>query len=179
MKNTWKAQVITVAVLLAALGVGLARKTGWRLPDLRSFRITAGHDPQDAIFAMLDAARAGDVRRYLAGYTGQMEAALRQSLAETTEPAFAKYLRDSNAAIKGIAVSDPQKITDLETKVRVEYIYQDRNEAQMMYLQKGPNGWKISRADSDERVKTLIPYGTPVHLATQPPQGQSSTEKRP
>jgi hypothetical protein len=91
-----------------------------------------------------------------------MEATLRQSLAETTEPAFAKYLRDSNAAIMGVAVSDPQNITDLEAKVRVEYIYQDRNEAQTMYLEKGPAGWKISRADSDERVKTLIPYGTPV-----------------
>ena len=46
--------------------------------------------------------------------------------------------------------------------MRGEYIYQDRNEAQTMYLEKGPTGWKISRADSDERVKTLIPYGTPV-----------------
>jgi hypothetical protein len=111
---------------------------------------------------MLGAARAGDVRAYLAAFTGPMESTLRQALAETTESAFAKYLRDSNAEIRGIAVSDPQEVTDREVKVRVEYVYQDRNEAQMMYLEKGRKGWKISRSDNDQRVKTLIPYGTPV-----------------
>lgn len=151
MKRDRIARVLTVAVLLIALGVVWARRSG-----------PTSQNPQDTIYAMLSAARAGDVKRYLDSYTGQMEATLRQSLAETTEPAFAKYLRDSNAAIKGVAVSDPQNISDLEAKVRVEYIYQDRNEAQTMYLEKGPAGWKISRADSDERVKTLIPYGTPV-----------------
>lgn len=157
MKQHRKAQVVTLAVLLAALCVGIVRKTGWRLPEPG-----AGQDPQDAIYAMLGAARAGDVKAYLASYTGPMEAALRQALAETTEPGFAKYLRDSNAPIRGVAVSDPQRTTDLEAKVRVEYIYQDRNEVQTMYLEKGSNGWKISRADSDERLTTLIPYGTPV-----------------
>ena len=168
MKKNRKIQVIMVAVLLAALGIGRASKTGWRLPNLRPSRMApqreakAGQDPQDAIYAMLDAARAGDVTRYLGSYTGQMESVLRQSLAETTEPGFAQHLRESNSSLKGIAVSDPQKIADLEVKVRVEYVYADRNEAQMMYLKRGPGGWKIARADSDQRVKTLIPYGTPV-----------------
>ena len=156
MTRERRAQLVTLAVLLAALGAGLARKTAWRLPAA-----TARQDPQDAVYAMLNAARAGDVKAYLASYSGPMESALRQSLAETTEPGFAKYLRDSNAAIKGIVVSDPQ-ITGLEAKVRVEYIYQDRNEAQIMYLEKSPAGWKISRANSDEPVKAPIPYGTPV-----------------
>src|SRR5260370_42606557 len=78
----------------------------------------------------------GDVKAYLASYTGQMESALKQSLAETTEAGFAKYLKDSNAAVKGIAISEPQSLTDREGKVRVEYGYQDRNEAQTMYLKK-------------------------------------------
>lgn len=151
MKRDRIAQVLTVAVLLIALGVVWTRRSG-----------PTSQNPQDAIYAMLEAARAGDVKKYLDNYTGQMEATLRQSLAETTEPAFGKYLKASTAAVKGVAVSDPQTITDVEAKVRVEYIYQDRNEAQTMYLEKGSAGWKISRADSDERVKTLIPYGTPV-----------------
>ena len=91
-----------------------------------------------------------------------MEAALRQTLAETTEPAFARYLKDTNAAIKGAAIADPETVGDRQAKVRVEYIYQDRNEAQTMYLEKGDGGWKISRAQSGDRIKTLIPYGTPV-----------------
>jgi hypothetical protein len=168
MNKDRRTQVLTTALLLAACGFALAQKTGWRPSDIRTSlwwpasQPKDGPNPQDVIYAMLDAARAGNVRAYLASYTGQTEAALRQTLAETTEPDFAKYLKDLNASVKGIALSDTQKITDLEAKVRVEYIYQDRNEVQIVYLKKGADGWKISGADSDARVKTLIPYGTPV-----------------
>lgn len=92
----------------------------------------------------------------------QAEAALRQALAESGERGFAQYLRDSNSGVKGVAVSDPQKIGDLEVKVRVEYIYQDRNQAQMAYIENGPGGWRISRTEGDERVRALVPYGRPV-----------------
>jgi len=153
MSRERKAQFLTVAVLIVVVGAAVFRKTSSRRPE---------PTPQDAIYSMLDAARTGDVRAYLAHYTGSMEAALRQTLAETTEPAFAKYLKGSNAAIKGVAVSDPEKIGDREARLRVEYIYQDRNEAQTMYLEKGPDGWKVSRAEAGDRIKTLIPYGTPV-----------------
>src|ERR1700674_2919922 len=104
-----KAHIVTVAVLLAALTVVLIQKTGSRPSEP-----TAGKDPRDAIYAMLNAARAGDVKAYLANYTGPTEAALRQTLAESTEPGFAKYLTDSSRSLKGVAVSEPQTITDLE-----------------------------------------------------------------
>ena len=168
MTKERKTQVVTVVVLAAAFGVVLAQKTGWKFSDVKMADIVqssapkAEPSPQDAIYAMLDAARVGDVKTYLAAYTGQMDAALKQSLAETTEAGFAKYLRDSNAAVKGIAISEPQPLTDREVKVRVEYVYQDRNEAQTMYMEKGAAGWKIARVDGAERVKTLVPYGTPV-----------------
>jgi hypothetical protein len=119
-------------------------------------------EPQDVIYAMLDAARAGDVKAYLAHYTGAMEGALRQSISESSGTAFAKYLQDQQAAIKGVAVSEPEITGDAEAKVRVEYVYEDRNEIQTIYLERAGDGWKIARAASDERIKTLIPYGTPV-----------------
>ena len=166
MKGNRKAQALTVAVLLAALGIALVKKTDVRLPDLKPLKFVRSaepsQEPQDAIYAMLTAAREGNVKGYIAAFTGQIETSLRRTLSETTEAGFAKYLRNSNAAIKGVAVSDPQKITDLEAKVRVEYIYQDRNEAQIIYLEKNAGGWKISRTAGDEHVMTLIPYGTPV-----------------
>src|SRR3989442_3584548 len=168
MTKERKTQIVTVLVLAAALGVVLAQKTGWKFSDVRMADIVRPPapkpepSPQDAIYAMLDAARIGDVKSYLASYTGQMDSALRQSLAETTEAGFAKDLKDSNAAVKGIAISEPQPLTDREVKVRVEYVYQDRNEAQTMYMEKGAGGWKIARVDGAERVKTLVPYGTPV-----------------
>jgi hypothetical protein len=150
------AQVTTLAILLVVLGIAFVRNTSARHQE------NAGQDPQDAIYAMLAAARAGDVKGYLARFTDPMESALRQTVAENSEPGFKKYLRDSNASIKGVALSDPEKIGDLETKVRVEYVYQDRNSTQIVYLVKRADGWKISGTTDDARIKTQIPYGTPL-----------------
>ncbi len=150
-----KARLATILVLLAALGVALARKTPLG-------RDSGGREPQDTVYAMLDAARAGDVKTYLATFAGTMEATLRKAAAETTETSFARYLKTSNAAIKGIAVSDPAMVGEGEAKLRVEYIYQDRNERQTLYLTASRKGWKISGVDGADRIPTLIPYGTPV-----------------
>lgn len=161
MNQQRKAQVITLTVLLGAAGVAVVARSGWRL-SLPAAAVKAEATPQDAIYNMLDAARDGDVSKYLSHYTGQMEASLKQAIAESTEAGFARYLKESNAAIKGVAINEPQALTDREVKVRVEYVYQDRNEVQQMYLEKGAGPWKIARVDSAERVKTLVPYGTPV-----------------
>ena len=170
MTSERKKAVATGIVLLGAFGIVLGQKNGWRFSTV-SDQISqislkpqpkADPTPQDAIYAMLDAARAGDAKAYVANYSGQMSTALQQSIAETTEPKFAQYLKDSNAAIKGVAISEPQVLTDTQVKVRVEYVYADRNEAQTMYLEKQAGVWKITRVDSTERVKTLVPYGTPV-----------------
>jgi len=154
-----KARIATVAVLAAALGGIAVYRSGWSPARMAP---KAELKPQDAVYAMLDAARAGDVNRYLAQYTGQMETSLRQAIAESGEAAFAKYLKDSNAAIKGVAIMEPQPLTEREVKLKVEYVYQDRNETQQLYVEKTPGGWRIARVDSAERVKTLVPYGTPV-----------------
>jgi hypothetical protein len=163
------AQILTILVLAAALGAAVARQNGWKLPDWRTSAASmsgsrpAETTPQDAIYRMLDAARDGDVQKYLAAYTGSMETALRQSIAESSDAAFRKYLQDTNAELKGVAVVTPEAAPgDREVKVRVEYVYQDRNEAQTMNLERTASGWKIARVDSAERVKTLVPYGTPV-----------------
>ncbi len=158
MTQKRKAQILTGVVLAGALAVVALRNS-----DLLTRRTPAAEPtPQDAIYAMLDAAREGDTRKYIGCYTGQMEAALRATLAEKSESGFAQYLRDFNAPIKGVAITEPQQLSDREVRVRVEFVYQDRNEAQNMYLEKAGSVWKISRVDAAERVKTLIPYGTPV-----------------
>lgn len=164
MTRQRKAQILTGVVLATALAAVTARRAGGPrlgalIPRAAS---TAETTPQDAIYRMLDAAREGDVRKYVASYTGQMETALRAALAEKTEAAFAQYLRELNTPIKGVAVLEPQPLSDREVRVRVEFVYQDRNEAQTMYLEKVGSAWKISRLDAAERVKTIIPYGTPV-----------------
>jgi hypothetical protein len=151
------ARIVTSAVLAAAIGVVIARKTDFRLSGLTQRQEAT---PQDAIYAMLDAARAGDVTKYLACYTGEMSQSLNRARAESQD--FAKYLRDSGAGLKGIAVMEPQPQPDGQMQLRVEFVYQDRNEAQFFYLAKASGEWKISRIETSERVKTLLPYGTPV-----------------
>lgn len=159
MTKERKTHVLTIAALIVALGIALGQKEGWRWGQSAPKEPPS---PQDAIYGMLDAARAGNVAAYLACYSGAIEASLQQSVRESTEAGFAKYLRDSNAAIKGVAVSDPQPVGDKEVSVRVEYVYQERNEAQTVHLERVGGAWKITRVDGAERVKTLIPYGTPV-----------------
>ncbi|HYM09633.1 MAG TPA: hypothetical protein VEU62_02810 [Bryobacterales bacterium] len=177
MTREKKARYLTVAVIAAALVFVIGQMAGWQLPAaLSSLRPPAaasataaapgqpsGPEPRDAIYKMLDAARAGDAAAYLACFSGQMEAALRQSQSEMGPPRFSQYLSDTNKEIKGIALSEPVSITDREVRVRVEYVYQGRNEAQQFYLEKLSGLWRISRIDSTERVKTLVPYGTPVY----------------
>jgi hypothetical protein len=148
-----KARIVTVLVLMGALAVVVLRSTDFRLTRLNA-------KPQDAVYAMFDAARAGDVERYLGSYTGEMAQLLARAKSES--PNFAAYLRDSNAGLKGIAMMEPQPQPDGQVKLRVEYVYQDRNEAQLFFLDRTAGGWKISRVEASERVKTVIPYGTPV-----------------
>jgi hypothetical protein len=149
------AQIITIAVLAVTVGIVIAKKGG-----LADFTRPADAKPQDTVFAMLDAAREGNVETYLAQYTGSMEQALRKVRSES--PDFARSIRESGAGIKGVAVLEPEMLSDQEVKARVEFVFEDRNEAQTMFLQKTRSGWKIARIESAERIKTLVPYGTPV-----------------
>ena len=158
MNRGRKTQILTIAALALALAIAVGRK---HLPRLSGVAPTPPN-AQDAIYSMLDASRAGDVKAYLASYTGQMRSSLEQSIRETGESQFSRYLKETNSAIKGVAVSEPQPLSEAEMKVRVEYVYQDRNEAQFVYLQRAGDTWKITRVDGTEREKTLIPYGTPV-----------------
>lgn len=169
MTKERKAQALTVVILGAVVAFAGYRNgvfgnlTGLNLSNLAPKpAVKADPTPQDVIYAMLDAARDGKVNDYLSYYTGQMATLLDKSVAESTPAAFEKYLKETNAPIKGVALQEPQALTDREVKVRVEYVFQDRNEVQWMYLEKSGNSWKIARVDSSERIKTLVPYGTPV-----------------
>jgi hypothetical protein len=159
MSKARRAQVVTILILAVALGVAVLRKTPLRA-SFAAIRLESDPTPQDVVYAMLDAARAGDVAKYLASYTGEIEQSLKRARSESTD--FGQYLRTSNAAIVGIAVNEPQLLSEREVQVRVEYVFRDRNEVQVLYLGKTPGGWKIARVDSAERIETKAPYGVPI-----------------
>ena len=156
-----------MVVLLGALALVAMKRGGWQanaasLSNLVTSRVPAGATPQDTVYRMMDAARDGDVRAYLGCYTGQMESTLRQIVAEKGEAALATYIRNFNASVKGVAIQEPQSTAEREVRLRVEFVYRDRNEAQIYYLAQGGGNWKIARQENAEGVKTLVPYGTTV-----------------
>ena len=167
MTRERKAQVATLAVLFGALALVAVKRGGWQasaasLSNLVAARAPAGVSPQDTVYRMMDAARDGDVRAYLGCYTGQMESTLRQIAAEKGEAALASYIRNFNASVKGVAIQNPQSMAEREVRLRVEFVYRERNEAQIYYLEQGGGSWKIARQENAEGVKTLVPYGTAV-----------------
>ena len=159
MSKERQAQIVTVLILAAAVGVAILRKTNVGT-SFAALVERSEPTPQDAVYAMLDAGKEGDVEKYVSSHTGQMEQSLRRTIAES--PDFAQYLRNSNAAIKGIAVTEPEWLSDTHVKVRVEYVFADRNEVQFLFIEKTPAGWKIARVDSARHLETPTPYGAKV-----------------
>lgn len=167
MTKPAKTRLVTFLVFAAAGVLVLGRQAGWEL-DYSSAPTELGSsfggesDPRDTIYRMLDAARDGDVEAYLSCYAGDLADRLRQSRNETTTEDFAAYLAERNRAIKGVAVSEPESVSTEQVRIRVEYVYADRNEAQQLYLEKAGGAWRISRLDAAAHVETPVPYGTPV-----------------
>lgn len=157
------ARWITLGVLAASLAAVAWRKQEPAAVTPTQPAPTADSSVQDAVYAMFDAAKEGRVPAYLGAYTGSLRASIDQSLQEQGPDKFAAYLREQTGAVKGLALAEPQRPTETQARVQVEYVYQDRNETQWLTLDKTGDGWKISRIETAERIKTLVPYGTPVN----------------
>jgi hypothetical protein len=160
MSRERKAQITTVLILAAALVLVAAARSGWRPAAI--IRSATPVTPQDTVYRMLDAAREGNVRVYLSCYTGAMETSLRQIVKEKGEGSLAGYIRAFNASVKGVAIQEPQTVAENEVRLRVEFVYGDRNEAQIYYLQRAAGEWRIARQENTEGVRAIVPYGTQV-----------------
>ena len=118
--------------------------------------------PEDVIWQMMDATRAGNVQAYLRCFTGALKQNLEKSVSEMGEPQFSGYLKRLNDEVTGVAVSDLERANDAEASVKVEFVFRSKNEAQKHHLRLIEKSWKIDQVDGAERIKTLIPYGTAV-----------------
>jgi hypothetical protein len=160
VKRDRKAQVITVLLLAGALVLVAAKWGGWQPAAI--LRSSAPATPQDTVYRMLDAARDGNVSVYLSCYAGAMESSLRQIVKEKGESALAEYIRNFNASVKGVALQEPAFVSENEIRERIKFVYSDRNESQIYYLQRTGARWQITGQENTEGVKVLVPYGTPV-----------------
>ncbi|MCB9383008.1 MAG: hypothetical protein H6509_00215 [Bryobacterales bacterium] len=169
MRKDTQAKLLTALLAAGVVTYVVGEKNGWKWPsgEAAASLIAGAKDeptpPRETIYAMLDAARDGDVAAYITCYTGAMARQLEQSRDEMTPEGFAKYLVERNREIKGVAINEPEMASDTQARIRVEYVYEDRNEVQQVELERQDGRWRISSVDSAQRVKTLVPYGTPVY----------------
>jgi len=155
--------ILTLALLLGVFAVVQLRSKHWRLSssgdDWRA--IAAKHvnsNPEDGIYAMIDAARAGDVRAYLNCFSGLLREQLTAAAKEDAK--FKAYLISQNAAVLGMAVTITERPAADEVRARVEYVYGDHNEVQNVSLKRDGALWKIVRIDGAQLVQPIVPYGT-------------------
>jgi hypothetical protein len=155
--------VVFVSGLLALTGL---RVNGWRLlsswSDWRGFQSErASASPEDAIYSMIDAERAGNTKAYLDSFTGSMRNNLLQMIEENSESKFASYLT-RNATFQGVAVAVIDRPGTTDAQVRVEFVYGDRNEVQNMYLRREGQQWRVYRTAGAEQQATPFAFGSRV-----------------
>jgi hypothetical protein len=156
--------VLTIVILAIVFFLLVARQKNWDLvQDARSlYKPAPPQTPEDGIYKMLDAARAGNVNAYVDCFLGDMRQQVLQIVKETSTTQFSKYLISQNAAFTGVAVSITQRPDPQTAQVRVEYVYSQRNEVQNVSLRNVDGEWKIFKVAGSDQIKTLIPYGPRV-----------------
>jgi hypothetical protein len=158
--------VLTGLFILALLSLLFLRTHGWRVPvDLRallSHSRPGPTTPEDAVYGMLDAARAGDTAVYVDTFSGPLRQQIQQVIRESGKTQFARYLTAQSSSFQSVALSVGDHPSDAEARLRVEYVYANRNEVQTFHLKKSGGRWKIVGISGTDQIKTLIPYGTAV-----------------
>lgn len=123
-------------------------------PD-RAGRQAAG----DVVWALLEAAQAGDAARYVAHLARPLRARFEGS---SQDGEAAAGLRQSLFGVKGIAVMAADPTGNETCVVNVEFQYGDRKEGQRFHLRHRDASWQIERIETARPLEQIIPYGTPV-----------------
>jgi hypothetical protein len=146
---------LVVTIVLLALGfVLVARKEN--KPAVQPDK------PEEIVYAMFDAAKTGQIRKYLNCFAPELRKELDQRRRDQGNGAFKRYLVERSQPVKGIALSEKQLGKESGT-VQVEWVYQDRNEVQTVSLRKIGRDWKIAALTEGQRQEQLVPYGTPAY----------------
>jgi len=155
--------VLTVTVLVGIFAVAVLRSRHWQGPlgwnGWRSIGVMrAPSSPEDGIYAMFDAARAGDAQVYLDCFSGPLRDQLAAAAKEDSK--FKDYLMRQNWAVQGMAVTVTDRPNADEARVRLEYVYSDHNEVQNVGLKRVAARWKIISMDGAQSVLPVVPYGS-------------------
>jgi hypothetical protein len=156
----------TGVFILVLLSLIFLRSHGWRVPvnltALFSHARVNAQTPEDAVYGMLDAARAGDTNTYINTFAGSLQQQIEQAIKESGKAQFARYLTGQSSSFQSVALSVTDQPSDEDARLRVEYVYVNRNEVQNFQLKKSAGRWRIVSISGTDQIKTLIPFGTAV-----------------
>ncbi|MBI5687776.1 MAG: hypothetical protein HZC54_22115 [Verrucomicrobia bacterium] len=124
--------------------------------------------PEDAIQAMLDASRRGDVRTYLDCFTDAMRPQLDATRQQMGEARFREYLAESQAPMMGVATTRLAEARPDRARIEVEFILRDKNQRQTVELKNEGGQWRIEAMSQAVHAKPPIPYGTKVFEEPKP-----------
>ena len=117
--------------------------------------------PADVVFAMFDAARAGNMDAYLECFAGaargQIEEALQESLSRER---FAAQLRGSLARLKGFAVLGARERSSGVVEMAAERVFDGYTETLAVEVTRTEAGWKITSLETTGREANR--YGQPA-----------------
>jgi len=169
MTKEVRAKIITAALGVGLVGFVIGQKGGWSPGSaepggsLLSAVQPEQDEPRDVIYRMMDAAKEGDVASYLDCFQGETARRIAQSRDEMGEAEFGEYLSRRHAELKGFAIYEAEPGVGDSESVTIEYVYQDRKEAQVFHLVQSGDEWTIDRMETAERMEVAVPYGTPVY----------------
>jgi len=118
--------------------------------------------PEDVVLAMFNAMERGDVKAYLSLLDGKAKERVMLFLREVGWKEFGRQLQRMHDGIKGIAVLPDEFASEDEVKLKVELVFEGKNETQSFRLKRYGRQWKIIELTQPEHQPQAIPYGTPV-----------------
>jgi len=118
--------------------------------------------PQDAVFSVMDSARAGDVSAYVDGFAGAMRDELAKEVKRRGQAGFAEYLREQVRDVAGVYIGNAKRLGEGQVELEVDLVFPTRAEKQRYLLVKGGREWKISDVRSAEYSRPVEEYGAPV-----------------
>lgn len=119
-------------------------------------------DPGDVLRAMGDAARAGDLDRYLDCFGDDLRRRLDDLRRSLGDDAFRGEIRRPFDGVKGIAALRRDAPGPDEAAYELTHVRSDGEEASEVRLRWIDRAWRIVSMSRAERRKPAIPYGTPV-----------------
>ena len=127
-----------------------------------SVPMKAPESPSACVRAMSSSARSGDVRAYLDCFGGELRATLEDAARTAETEAFAENIRARMEPVRGMALSEETLADENTATLRVEWVFDDRNEVQIFTLLREKGVWRIVEMKEAQYTQPEIPYGTEV-----------------